>query len=53
MTIRNPPAAPDTAGLVIDSTTAAYVHNLDVSTGAHVAARRTDVRKYVLTSDGR
>ena len=34
MTISNPLMAPDTAGLVIDSTTEAYVQDLDVSTGA-------------------
>ena len=31
--IRNPPLAPDTAGLVIDSTSDATVQLLDVSTG--------------------
>ena len=33
VTIRNPPSAPDTAGIVIDSTTDAVVQLLDVSTG--------------------
>ena len=34
VTINNPAAAPDTAGLVIDSTADVFVHDLDVSTGA-------------------
>ncbi len=35
VTINNPLAAPDTAGLVIDSSTDVFVHDLTVSTGAH------------------
>jgi hypothetical protein len=33
VTIQNPPSAPDTAGIVIDSTTDAVVQLLDVFTG--------------------